>query len=279
VLTFKQVNKSYVGKARQLIALDGLSFSVPSGRSFAMIGPSGCGKSTALLLAAGLLKPNSGEVLIGDQPILHPRRQTALILQDFGLLPWKTVFENATLGLRVRACAKEERIVRTHQALQQVGLEQFAAAYPSELSGGMRQRLALARALALDVDVMLMDEPLSALDLGLRESLQDLLLALWRRRGYTQLLVTHSIEEAIFLGQQVLVISPRPGHVATIIDNPEAGEANYRNSTLFAARCRELRKALLSQSGRDGAFNRTRDADNSEAVTDIHSGKDTNCDA
>jgi NitT/TauT family transport system ATP-binding protein len=248
VLEYKQVSFAYEGKAGRLSALDGLSFSVPASSSAAVIGPSGCGKSTALLLAAGLLAPNGGEVLIDGKRLAHPRLQSALILQDFGLLPWKTVYENAALGLEVRRTPAPDRRRRATQALAQVGLEAFANSYPRELSGGMRQRLALARVLALDVDLMLMDEPLSALDLLLRESMQDLLLTLWRQRHYTQLLVTHSVEEAVFLGQRIVVMSPRPGKVAAVIDNVGAAQPNYRRHPDFFIRCQEVRETLARHS-------------------------------
>ena len=248
MLEYRQVSKFYLSKARQLTALEGLCFSIPKAGSTALIGPSGCGKSTALLLAAGLLAPSAGEVLINGQTLCQPRRATGLILQDFGLLPWKTVGENAALGLRIRRFSALQRRQRSELALRQVGLEQFAANYPSELSGGMRQRLALARVLALDVDLMLMDEPLSALDLQLREELQNLLLELWLKRRYTQLLVTHSVEEAVFLGQQIVVLSPRPGHVVAVLDNPAAGQANYREQAGFFVKCQEVRTAMLGQS-------------------------------
>ena len=193
------------------LALDGLSFSVEKGESVAIIGPSGCGKSSTLQMAAGLLQPTSGKVTIDGAPVTAPRQDTSLILQDFGLLPWKTVRDNAELGLKIHGVGKAERRQRAERALGLVGLQDFAQAYPSGLSGGMRQRLALARSLALDVDLLLMDEPLSALDALLREQLQDTLLALWQAQGYAQILVTHSIEEAVFLGQRILVLTPRPG--------------------------------------------------------------------
>jgi NitT/TauT family transport system ATP-binding protein len=230
-------------------ALAGYTLAVSRGEPLALIGPSGCGKSTSLLLAAGLLAPTEGSVCVAGEPITRPRLTTALILQDFGLLPWKTVRENAALGLRIRHFSRAEREQRTDRALEQVGLLEFARAYPGELSGGMRQRLALARALALDVDLMLMDEPLSALDALLREGLQDLLLGLWQERGYAQLLVTHSIEEAAFLGRRIVVLTPRPGRVAAIIDNPGMGEHSYRGTQAFYLICQQVRAALQKSRG------------------------------
>jgi len=248
---------TYEGSDRQVRALDDLTLDVADGESVAIIGPSGCGKSTLLLLAAGLLKPTgagagvgagAGEIAIAGDPVVGPRRETALILQDFGLLPWKTVAENAGLGLQIRGMSRSAVSERAADALERVGLAEFAAAYPSELSGGMRQRLALARAVALDANLLLMDEPLSALDALKREELQAVLLELWQRRGHTAVLVTHSIEEAVFLGQRVVVMTPRPGRVGAIVDNPGVGTADYRASEQFFARCTQLR-ALLAEEG------------------------------
>jgi len=254
---------TYEGSDRRVRALDDLTLDVADGESLAIIGPSGCGKSTLLLLAAGLLTPTAaaaaagrdaaaaagaGQITIAGDPIAGPRRETALILQDFGLLPWKTVAENAGLGLQIRGMSRSVVRERAADALERVGLAEFAAAYPTELSGGMRQRLALARAVALDADLLLMDEPLSALDALKREELQAVLLELWERRGHTAVLVTHSIEEAVFLGQRVVVLTPRPGRVAAIVDNPGAGTADYRASEQFFARCTQLR-ALLAEEG------------------------------
>jgi NitT/TauT family transport system ATP-binding protein len=140
-----------------------------------------------------------------------------------------------------------ERRRRALDALGRVGLEEFVDLYPSELSGGMRQRLALARALALDADLLLMDEPLSALDALTREDLQDLLLALWRDRRHTAVLVTHSIEEAVYLGRKVLVMSPRPGRIAAVVDNPGMGAEEYRQTEEFYEKCAELRRLLAAQ--------------------------------
>lgn len=227
-----------------IFALDALSLAVEAGESIAIIGPSGCGKSSTLQMAAGLLRPSAGSVTIDDQPVTGPRQKTALILQDFGLLPWKTVQANAELGLKVRGIDKAQRADKALHALSLVGLAGFEQAYPEELSGGMKQRLALARSIALDVDLLLMDEPLSALDALLREQMQDLLLELWQREGYAQVLVTHSIEEAVFLGQRIVVMSPRPGHVIAVKDNPAMGDARYRGSVACFELCNEIRALL-----------------------------------
>ncbi|MDR2035962.1 MAG: ABC transporter ATP-binding protein [Coriobacteriales bacterium] len=253
MLALTDVSKTYKGKAGEVAALSGLSLDVQRGQSVVLIGPSGCGKTTVLLLASGLLRAEEGTVLINNEPVVKPRLSTGLILQDYGLLPWKTVFENADLGLKIRKVPRQERLQETRQILEQVGIQGFARNYPGELSGGMRQRLALARVLTLDVDLLLMDEPLSALDLELREGLQDLLLAQWRERGYAQVLVTHSIDEAVFLGERIVVMSSRPGKVAAEIANPHAGDVGFRSTPEFFAKATEVRNALLSTGASDGS--------------------------
>lgn len=243
-LRLRDVSVTYEGARGATQALSHFDLSVESGQAVAVLGPSGCGKSTSLLLACGLLKPTSGEVLIDGGPIAKPRLETALILQDFGLLPWKTVEQNAGLGAQIRHMKAAERKRRVASALEQVGLQDFAKAYPAELSGGMRQRLAMARALTCDIALLLMDEPLSALDSLLREEMQSMLKTCWADQGYAQVLVTHSIEEAVFLGERIVVVSPRPGHVVFSLDNPEMKADGWRDDPLFFERCKLLREAL-----------------------------------
>jgi len=225
-------------------ALGGLDLELADGEPVAVIGPSGCGKSTLLLALAGLVKLTAGSIAAGGKPVREPRLRSALILQDFGLLPWKTVAHNAALGLEIRGIPRPERETRVAQALERVGLAPFARAFPGELSGGMRQRVAVARALALEADLLLMDEPLSALDALTREDLQGLLLEIWRQRGHTAVLVTHSIEEAVFLGRRIVVLTTRPARVACVVENPEMGSDGYRNAPAFYRRCAEVRRLL-----------------------------------
>ena len=236
-----------------LHAVDDVCLTVPDGESVALIGPSGCGKSTLLRLACGLMAPGAGKVLVDGAELTGPRRGTALILQDFGLLPWKSVFANAELGLKVAGVPAAERKRRTETALAQVGLSEFRDAWPAHLSGGMKQRLAIARALAQDADILLMDEPLSALDALLREQLQQTLLDLWLTRRHTALLVTHSIEEAVFLGQRIVVLSPRPGRIHALVENPHVGREGWRASEEFFAVCTEVRGLLDEGVAASGA--------------------------
>ena len=247
-IEFEHASVSFSDGAAHVTACHDVSFRVAPGQSIALIGPSGCGKSTTLRMAAGLLAPTEGAVRVNGEPVARPRQATAYIPQDLGLFPWKTVLQNASLGLSLRKVSKAEALERTSAALDQVGLAGFERAFPKELSGGMRQRLAFARALAMDADLLLMDEPLSAIDALLRESLQDTLLDLWLKRRHTQMLVTHSIEEAVFLGRRILVFSARPGTIVADIDNPGVGAPGWRDSDAFAERSRHVRQALANAS-------------------------------
>ena len=253
---FSHVGLSYMDGDDQIEALRDLSMDIRPGQSVALIGPSGCGKSTTLHLTAGLIQPTSGTVEVGGKPIDAPRRTTAFIPQDLGLFPWKTVLANAAVGLTIRGVPKDEAYERARAALAQVELDGFERAYPKSLSGGMRQRLALARALAMDANLLLMDEPLSAIDALLRESLQDVLLDLWKERRHTQVLVTHSIEEAVYLGQRIFVFSARPGTLVATISNLDVGTPGYRASAGFAMKCREVRAVLA-----DGGTRKTGEGD------------------
>lgn len=251
-LSLEGVSQVYDGARGKTQALGPLSLEVAPRESVAILGPSGCGKSTSLLIACGLLKPTQGAAFVDGAVVTRPRLETGLILQDFGLMPWKTAEQNAGLGLQVRRVPKRERRERVAEALTRVGLSDFAKAYPAELSGGMRQRLAMARALACDIDLLLMDEPLSALDALLREEMQNMLKRTWMESGYAQVLVTHSIEEAVFLGQRVVVMTPRPGRIAFTLYNSEMRADDWRDDPLFFERCRQLREVLRgSAAGED----------------------------
>jgi ABC-type nitrate/sulfonate/bicarbonate transport system ATPase subunit len=201
---------------RQL-ALDKVSLSLASGELVSLIGPSGCGKSTLLRLIAGLDTADSGELLIGSQPITGPSAERGLVFQDPNLFPWLTVRRNIQAGLVARGVLRErQKEVEDFMAL--VGLDQFAGAYPHHLSGGMAQRAALARALINHPKVLLLDEPLGALDAFTRMRMQDEVLRLWERRRTTMLLVTHDIDEAIYMSDRIVIMTPRPGRIDRIID-------------------------------------------------------------
>ncbi len=235
---------------------ENLHWHVAHGEAWAVIGPSGCGKTTLLYLLAGLLHPTEGEVLVDGQPLQRPRPRTGLILQDYGLLPWATVAQNAALGLRMRQFYGPDgrHAPRTHQVsapaekidfwLKRLGIAPVRDHYPAQISGGQRQRTAIARTLAMDPDLLLMDEPFSSIDALTREELQDLTLALRQETALTTVLVTHSIEEAAFLGRRILVLPNSAGQEAQIVENPQAGAPAYRGSESFHAVCDLLRERL-----------------------------------
>jgi NitT/TauT family transport system ATP-binding protein len=238
---------------------ENFDWQVQQGDSWAILGPSGCGKSTLLYLLSGLRKPEAGKLRIAGEELTRPRPRTGLILQDFGLLPWGTVLENAALGLKVRRfygpdgrhAPIDERVSQAEQRvqpwLQRLGLESFQGSYPAQLSGGQRQRTAIARTLVLEPDLLLMDEPFAALDAPTRESLQDLVLDLQHERALTLIVVTHTIEEAAVLGRRILVLGQPPNQTAHLLENPQAGQAAYRGSQAYLALCNTLRQTLENQ--------------------------------
>ena len=220
-----------------------ISFSVPDAGSLAVVGPSGCGKTTLLYLLAGLLAPSSGGVTINDREAGRPGK-TGFILQDFGLLPWRTVWENVCLGMKIARLDKPTQGRRAEHLLDELGLLAQRDRFPESLSGGEKQRIAIGRALATEPDLLLMDEPFSSLDALTRENLQNLLLGIWKRRGLTMILVTHSVEEAVFLGQVIMVLGRRPGSIKRMIDNGRVGSAGYREEASFHETCKEVRRCL-----------------------------------
>jgi NitT/TauT family transport system ATP-binding protein len=199
-------------------AIQSLTFDVGDNEFVSIVGPSGCGKSTLLYIVAGFVAPTAGEVLIDDRPVGGPGPDRGIVFQEYALFPWKTVEGNIKYGLEEKRVARDEqdRIVR--QYLRLMGLEGFQHKYPRELSGGMKQRVALARTLACDPDVLLMDEPFGALDAQTRELQQDELFAIWRERKKTVLFVTHSVDEAVYLSERVFVMTARPGRIKSVVD-------------------------------------------------------------
>lgn len=207
-----------VGRSEVMHALGPIDLDIADGEFACLVGPSGCGKSTFLKVVAGLVRPTSGEVHIevGDPG----RVPIAMVFQDYGIYPWKTVEANVRFGLQVSGRGREETRERAAFWLDKMGLSEFARTYPDQLSGGMRQRVSIARALALEPELLLMDEPFAALDAQLREVLQDELLAIWQSDRRTVLFVTHSLEEAIVLGDRVAVMSARPGQLLRSVEVP-----------------------------------------------------------
>jgi ABC-type nitrate/sulfonate/bicarbonate transport system ATPase subunit len=209
---FAAINGAAVGG----LALDNVSLFVAAGELVSVVGPSGCGKSTLLRLVAGLILATEGELLVGDEPITAPSAERGLVFQDPNLFPWLTVRRNIEAGLVARGVLKQER-GQVDEFMRLVGLEGFADAFPHHLSGGMAQRVALARAMINHPKVLLLDEPLGALDAFTRMRMQDEVLRLWRAHRTTMLLVTHDIDEAIYMSDRIVIMTPRPGRIEQII--------------------------------------------------------------
>ena len=214
ILNTENINVTY---QESIIALKDVSLNVHSGKLTAILGPSGCGKTTLLKVIAGLIEPSSGKVKVRGKEIDGPGPDRALVFQDFALLPWATVIQNVGFGLRARGVPKKERDETSLHYIREVGLQGFEDKYPHQLSGGMRQRTGLARALTINSDILLMDEPFSAVDEQMRRKLQEDLLNLLKVESKTVIFVTHSIEEAVYLADQVVILSGRPGSIADIV--------------------------------------------------------------
>lgn len=236
VFTIKQGNRK--SSPVQFTALQDINLEVKTGEFMAIVGPSGCGKSTLLDLLGGLTKPTSGKILIDGQPITGPDLDRGIVFQQYALFPWKTAQANVEFGLEAKGVSKAERSEQARHYLSLVGLSGFENRYPHELSGGMKQRIAIARSLAYDPDVLLMDEPFAALDAQTRETLQSELLRIWEKTRKTIVFITHGIDEAVYLGQRVAVMTSRPGQIKQVIDVPfdsRAGEEDFRSNPEFSA--------------------------------------------
>lgn len=236
LIDVRSVSIEFQSDGRSVLAVEDVSFQVRRGEKFVVLGPSGCGKSTLLKAVAGFVRPTAGAVLFKGEMARGPGIDRILVFQEFDqLLPWKTVSGNILFGLRVAArltCG--EASTRAAQYIRKVGLDGFEDAYPHTLSGGMKQRVALARSLALDPEVLLMDEPFGSLDALTRLRMQGELNRIWRETQKTILFVTHSIQEAMQIGHRIMVMSPRPGRVMAILDNPavDLGPADPRALSL-----------------------------------------------
>jgi NitT/TauT family transport system ATP-binding protein len=241
MIRLTDVSIEYGRGADAVHAVDEVSFRLGPGESLALIGPSGCGKSTLLFAVAGLLAPRRGTIEIGEKTVSGPRRDVALILQNAGLLPWKTVWQNANLSLLL---GKEYPRRTAAAVLDELGLADVRERFPAELSEGMKRRVGVARALSTSPSVMLMDEPLASLDTLTKERIQNLFLELWTRHRFSLVLVTHDIEEAAFLGQRIAVLTDRPARIKRTVDNPGMGGVDYRGSSEFQRVVMTLRGAL-----------------------------------
>ena len=251
LLQLQQVDLTYPSRQGLVHALSAVSLTVTAGEFICVVGPSGCGKTTLLRLVAGLLFPTSGAALIDGRPITGPAADRGIVFQQPALYPWLTVADNVAFGLQMRRVARAERQTRVAALLELVGLSAFGRQAPYELSGGMQQRAAIARVLINEPRMMLMDEPFGALDALTREHMQEELLKIWRATQTTIILITHSVEEAVYLGTRVLVMSPRPGRVVADVHLPfsqEAGDSRaIKASSAFVAE----REAILNYIWRE----------------------------
>jgi NitT/TauT family transport system ATP-binding protein len=216
----KSFHKTVRENTTEIRALSDVSLSVRENEFVSIIGPSGCGKTTLLKMIDGLIPYDSGRIVINGKPVTAPGPDRAVVFQSFALLPWRTVLANVEFSLELRQMSKEKRAKTARDYLQRVGLAEFENHYPHELSGGMQQRAGLARALAVNPAILLMDEPFGAVDAQTRQLLQEELLELWQRERKTVIFVTHSMDEAVYLSDRVVVMTPRPGKVAEILDVP-----------------------------------------------------------
>ena len=231
MIDLQHLSYGYSVDKKCMQVLHDINMHVEKGEICSVIGPSGCGKSTLLKIIAGLLHDYDGTAMIDGVPVDPKRQRVGFMPQNYGLLPWKTVRENVELGGRIRHERVQEN--ETVSMMQRLGIDAFSERYPKELSGGQQQRVGLARAFLLRPDVLLMDEPFSALVAITREEMQEVFLALWHEQHVTTVLVTHYVEEALYLGQRIVILADAPGRIAEVLDNPLFGCIDQRNKVEF----------------------------------------------
>jgi NitT/TauT family transport system ATP-binding protein len=243
-------------RGRPVLALDDVSLEIGDREFVALLGPSGCGKSTLLYLLGGFIPVETGRITVGGRPIAGPGPDRGIVFQNFALYPWKTVRENICYGLKKQGLPRAERLKRAQDFIDLVSLTGFEDSYPSQLSGGMKQRVAIARTLALDPAILLMDEPFGALDAQTKGLMHEELLAIMGRTPKTVVFVTHDVREAVYLADRVVVMTARPGRVKTVVDNPTGGlpRVEFARTPEFAERVDRLwdlvrGEALRAQAG------------------------------
>jgi NitT/TauT family transport system ATP-binding protein len=242
-------------ESQVLTAVEGITLDIAAGEFVALVGPSGSGKTTLLDLLGGLSTPTSGRILVAGRPVTGPGLDRAVVFQQYALFPWRTALGNVEFGLEAKGLPRRRRQTLAREYLELVGLSSFADRYPHELSGGMKQRVAIARCLAYEPGILLMDEPFAALDAQTREQLQDELLRIWAQTGKTVVFITHAIDEAVYLGQRVVVLSPRPGRITDVVDidlgdrAALAGDHDLRSDSRFVAYRHRIWSILHSESG------------------------------
>ena len=218
MIEIKNINKSFDGRGKNLSVLEDINLDIDDGELVCLLGPSGCGKTTLLRLIAGLDLPTSGEIIANGEVVEKPSGDRAVIFQQYSLFPWLTVLKNVTFGLELSGGSKEENIQAAERYLKSVGLLEFKDSYPHELSGGMKQRVAIIRSLLNHSPILLMDEPFSALDMQNRHKLQEQLIGVWKRFNNTIVFVTHDVDEAVYLADKIVLLDKNPGKIAEIIE-------------------------------------------------------------
>jgi len=241
LLEIKGVSKQFFAEGKEMQILNDINLSIKENEFVCFIGPSGCGKTTLLRIVAGLEDPTSGTITLDGELIKGPGPERGMVFQEYSLFPWRTVIDNIAFGLELRGIPPNERMTRSRQYLKIVGLERFETRYPHELSGGMKQRVAIARALVNDPRALLMDEPFGALDAQTRNIMQSELLRIWSEERKTVVFVTHSVDEAIYLADRIVIMSARPGRIKDVIDIPLT---RPRNRTSFEVN--QIRDRILS---------------------------------
>lgn len=244
MICIKDLSVEYEAMGERYTAIEHIDFELGAGETCAIIGPSGCGKSTILKVLAGIITDFAGTVEINGQPITPSQQKIGFIPQNYGLLPWKNVYDNMCLGIKIKNKKTNIDTKMVEFFVQQLGLSGLEQRYPGELSGGQQQRVALARSFLLQPDLLLMDEPFSALDAITREDIQDVFLNIWKEYSVSTVLVTHYVEEAVYLGQKIVILSAAPGKISKVINNPLFGLEDIRNNPEFFQLSRELRKMI-----------------------------------
>jgi len=244
MIKVKNLSVTYESRGDYHDALQNMDIEFSLGETCAIIGPSGCGKSTLLKVLAGIIKKFTGSVEINGELFMPHKQKIGFIPQNYGLLPWKNVYENIRLGVKIKHKHHSEYEEDLTLLLQQLGLRGLEKRFPGELSGGQQQRVSLARSFLLKPDLLLMDEPFSALDAMTREEIQNIFLQVWRKYSISTILVTHHVEEAVYLGRKIVIMSAFPGTVSTVIDNPLFGVEDIRNHQDFFQLCLTLRKMI-----------------------------------
>ena len=251
-IQIKNLSKIYKKDEKETVAIEHFDLDIKKGELISIVGPSGCGKTTILRMIAGLLEPTAGEILIAGEPCSGPGPDRGMVFQDFALLPWRSVIKNVEFGLEVAGVPKQERRERAERYLEAVGLSDFKDARISELSGGMKQRVGIARALVNKPDVLLMDEPFGALDAQTRNTTQAELIKILDKTDQTIIFITHSVDEAVYLSDRIIVLTKRPATIKEIVEVPWPRPRD-RASPEFTA----LRKHILDELEKENVFNQT----------------------